>query len=79
MCSRLVQVQIDVGKSKPGAVGLTTCVDSQRRRRHGGGGDLRSGRNVLTARQCREGGLGRGVTRGHRSATPFRPRKPFGV
>ena len=77
--ARLVQVQVDVGERKPRAVGLPSRVDTLCRRRHRGGRDLRSSRNILATRQRSECGLGRGVTCVDRRATPFRPSKPFGI
>jgi hypothetical protein len=75
----LVEVQVDVGEGKPGAVGLATGVYSLWRRAHRGRCDLGSGGDVLAARQCGEGGLRRGMARVDWRPASFRPRKPFGV
>jgi len=79
MGARLVQVQVDVGERKPGAVRLATRVDGLRGSRHGGGRYLSRNRHVLAARQCRECGLRRGVTCIYRRAASFRPGEPFRV
>jgi hypothetical protein len=75
----LVQGQVDIGERKPGAVGLTACVDGQRRRRHRRGGNLRGGSDILAARESGKCGLRSSMTRGNRRPSSLRPREPFGV
>jgi hypothetical protein len=75
----LVQVQVDVGQRKPGAVGLAARVDGHWRVHHRRCSHLCGDRHILAGRQCLKSGLGGGMARVYRRPSSLRPGEPLGI